>query len=66
MCSPAQVVLKLPERSALKAVADVCQPAPVVKESNSPRAKLQNWLAGWKLTLIAELASLGSPREGFL
>lgn len=28
-------------------------------------SQANQWLLGWKQTLIAELASLGSPREGF-
>lgn len=31
----------------------------------SIRKRLSQWLLGWKQTLIAELASLGSPKEGF-
>ncbi|MCI0348699.1 MAG: hypothetical protein L0Z53_04675 [Acidobacteriales bacterium] len=36
------------------------------RQPDSLRRKLFKWLQGWKQTVIAELASLGSPKEGFL
>jgi hypothetical protein len=65
MCSPAPV-LHEPERPSLPPAAPLAQPVLPASQSNTLRSKLQSWLAGWKQTVIAELASLGSPKEGFL
>ena len=60
MCSPAPVVLHNLEGSSQQSVPHAGrEPVGVI-------TKLRRWLAGWKQTLIAELASLGSPREVFL
>jgi hypothetical protein len=66
MCSPAPVVLRGPDRLSLPPATKPSEPAQTVNHGNTVRTRLQSWLAGWKQTLIAELASLGSPREGFL
>ena len=66
MCSPAPVVLHSLEHPSVQAAAESLRPVAAAKQSNTLRKKLQNWLAAWKQTLIAELASLGSPKEGFL
>jgi hypothetical protein len=66
MCSPAPVLLHDLEHAGTQSAPPAEQSAPIATESNSLRVKLRTWLAGWKQTLIAELASLGSPKEGFL
>lgn len=66
MCSPAPVVLDGLERTGLPPAIDYSQPVVAANQTSTIRTRLQNWLAGWKQTLIAELASMGSPREGFL
>ena len=66
MCSPAPVVLHSLDHPGVQGVPESSRPDAAAKQSNTLRKKLQNWLAAWKQTLIAELASLGSPKEGFL
>ena len=66
MCSPAPVVLDALDQPILTAASESSQEVPTVSKSNSLGSRLQSWLAGWKQTLIAELASIGSPKEGFL
>ena len=65
MCSAAPVLSEL-NRPSLPPAAEPSQPLATTIQSNPLRTKLQSWLAGWKQTVIAELASLGSPKEGFL
>lgn len=60
MCSPAPVVLHNLEGSGRQSLPRA------KRESIRLITKLRRWLTGWKQTLIAELASLGSAREGFL
>jgi hypothetical protein len=62
MCSPATVVSSDVQVHPLSTK----QPdAIAVRAPLSLRDRLGRWLLGWKQTLIAELASLGSPKEGF-
>lgn len=65
MCSPAPVVLHEAELTRRESELAVRAPTRKAGRPNSLRHKLQNWLMGWKQTLIAELASLGSAKEGF-
>ena len=65
MCSAAPVLCEL-DRPSLPSVAEPSQPVASANQSNTLQVRLQSWLAGWKQTVIAELASLGSPKEGFL
>jgi hypothetical protein len=60
MCTPAPVI---PAVLHAEPVALRSSPAPVPM---SLRQRLKQWIVGWKQSLIAELACLGQPREGFL
>jgi hypothetical protein len=60
MCSPSPVV-----PSQLPIFAIECPASAAPRKSASLRAKLSMWMLGWKQTVIAELACLGLPEEGF-
>jgi hypothetical protein len=62
MCSPATVVSSDAE---IRPVSRQQPNAGAVRAPLSLREKFSRWLLGWKQALIAELASLGSPKEGF-
>ena len=62
MCSPATVVAS---DAQVRQVSTQQPSAGAVCAPLSLREKFSRWLLGWKQALIAELASLGSPKEGF-
>lgn len=62
MCSPATVVS--PD-AQVDVVSNHRPDVGAVRAPLSLQQRLRRWLLAWKQTLIAELASLGSPREGF-
>lgn len=66
MCSPAPVISQ-----DLQLLRIEPQPRPfrrtaAVVKLISFQQELQRWLSGWKQALIAEVAALGLPKEGFL
>lgn len=66
MCSPAAgVVSPDVELRAASASDSAALGVSAVPTPSSLRQRIGRWLVSWKQTLIAELASIGSPKEGF-
>jgi hypothetical protein len=66
MCSPAPVISQDLQLLHIEPQPRAPRHRPAAFKLTSLQQELQHWLSGWKQTLIAEVAALGLPKEGFL
>jgi hypothetical protein len=65
MCAPA-VVASCEVEVRKASFEQPAAPSPAPRAARlSVLKRIKRWLSGWKQTLMAELAAMGSPKEGF-